>query len=57
MLAALLRKRASASEVVVGPACTLTTTSMLIGGGCVGVDAQWRLVSTTNAMRKGVEAA
>ncbi len=37
------------SEVVVFPACALTTTSMLSAVGCVGVDAQLLLASSTSA--------
>jgi hypothetical protein len=36
------------SEVVVNPACTMTTTSMLLATGCVGVDAQSLLVASTS---------
>ena len=39
--------RCFCSEVVVRAACTLTTTSMLSAVGCVGVDAQSLLVSST----------
>jgi hypothetical protein len=40
-----------ASEVVVSPACTWTTTSMLsVAEGCVGDSAQLRLVSTTSVI-------
>jgi hypothetical protein len=42
------------SEVVVRPACTLTTTSMLPVAGCVGVDAQLSLVASTSALCKGL---
>jgi len=45
------------SEVVVSAACLLTTTSlMLCVRGCVGVDAQLLLASSTSAVfREGVE--
>lgn len=36
------------SEVVVSPACTLTTTSMLGSRSCVGVDTQSLLVASTS---------
>lgn len=44
-------KRRFCSEVVVGPPCALTTTSMLVSGS-VGVDAQLLLMSSTSSVRE-----
>jgi hypothetical protein len=51
-VALVMTLRSLCSEVVVSPACKMTTTSMLRATGCVDVDAQSLLVTSTSALRR-----